>query len=995
MNNAGMVYSLASEGITFSQADDESIDNSLGAGATAITKRFSECIDEVTGAKRHKYTTVDNGVGMSSKRLFDSLQYFSRLKSAARRVPGADAAGTSMFGAGLWVLVSGFLNHEDEKDAMRILTTVKGSDDIWGCDLNLNDYCQQGAPRFFRIVGEGCHGIVANFLKLLEECNALGDEMKITDGANPLDGVVLSKTCADFFIPKSPGEDLRGIDFSEAASSSAAASISQQQFPSLRDAHGTLIHFDTGKNISKEAIEVLKKSIRHTYYTDDQVLPIFIQEKAKARWSALKPCLYIEKNLRMLIVRCELNVETGIFYISNLVQRIKGRSYPIPKTAKLFQNLKTCVKDCGYNFPFKGLQPDSSIGNPYFELRICYETKFQPGKYVFKKVQSHLLKSMAGFVSNAYRSSDSSFMSGTSLTQCEGVRVMLPLGKGERMAGRIVPMGQAPSSKLFQPNIGKFPKENGIRTRYPWKLGFMIRCELLVSPSLQRGRLPDIAQIKSRSMGLNENSYERRAFKTLIFSLIKLLLPGKKVKKKHMARAAEMNVKGKAYVQNARIESLFQDLNSSDANILLSGRSESDSSESSASDESDESDESNSESDSDSSSDSNESGSSDSFTDSGISEDDDDDKSEKGEKSSKVKASLDPVAKAAREKDLLDRRNDNKILLEQAKKLALFKRKFFPKKPAHVFELYKNDVFTTVRSQNPHLSKKFISKLIRIKWKSLGEEDLLKWKHVHEDRMRLYKNELKTIAEGPFQDFLRAENIDCDISILNDIDPEDGEDKGESGDEDSEDSAEEVDPDGNSNIFRWNNQSESAFCFGLLKAQEDEELRIMQSIKRCRTKTGRNEQYAKLKKLRKHHESVCIKILQELEHEKASDDGLGLTNFNYTREGQRIEVRMLVGSGNTPFKKKWVCGTILCSTSEGDLVMYDGNTVPALLPHAHKTSDVRYIPDKQSNVKTKKRPRESSSPKGGSVQDHSLLLRKWPKKIRHSLVNGESSVTLL
>lgn len=98
MNNAGMVQSKMAEHITLAQAIDESLDNSFGAGATAITMRHASLslkppvggwqslrADESERSKpRHLMTMVDNGGGMSGERLRQSLQYFSRLDQPPR-----------------------------------------------------------------------------------------------------------------------------------------------------------------------------------------------------------------------------------------------------------------------------------------------------------------------------------------------------------------------------------------------------------------------------------------------------------------------------------------------------------------------------------------------------------------------------------------------------------------------------------------------------------------------------------------------------------------------------------------------------------------------------------------------------------------------------------------------------------------------------------------------------------------------------------------------
>ena len=154
MNNAGMIKSKMTEHITLTQADDESIDNSFGAGATAVTKRHATVSPPLGGwqggrrdaasrlSPRHLFVTADNGSGMSGERLRQSLQYFSRLDaSAGGKANGRHSQGTSMFGAGMWVLICGFLSDADPLDEMRMIATEQGSEEIWMCDLNLVRFC--------------------------------------------------------------------------------------------------------------------------------------------------------------------------------------------------------------------------------------------------------------------------------------------------------------------------------------------------------------------------------------------------------------------------------------------------------------------------------------------------------------------------------------------------------------------------------------------------------------------------------------------------------------------------------------------------------------------------------------------------------------------------------------------------------------------------------------------------------------------------------------
>ena len=167
------------------------------------------------------------------------------------------------------------------------------------------------------------------------------------------------------------------------------------------------------------------------------MLPIFLQDRVGAPWRALSPCRYIEADLPTLVLRCELDVETGLFSIAHLVNRHEETDIPIWKHSQQYKALHDTLQDCGYTFPFKGLEPDSEVGNPYFEIRFCAIQRYGPGgKHVQKKARPKIIKALEGFVSDVSRTPVGyARHPGSYLDECEGIRVLLPLGKGERMIG--------------------------------------------------------------------------------------------------------------------------------------------------------------------------------------------------------------------------------------------------------------------------------------------------------------------------------------------------------------------------------------------------------------------------------------------------------------------------------------------------------------------------------------------------------------------------------
>lgn len=70
-----------------------------------------------------------------------------------------------------------------------------------------------------------------------------------------------------------------------------------------------------------------------------------------------------------------------------------------------------------------------------------------------------------------------------------------------------------------------------------------------------------------------------------------------------------------------------------------------------------------------------------------------------------------------------------------------------PERPAYPFHLYKADVMTTIKQQNPTANAGEVSKLVREKWQTLTHEQKQQYEDAYEEKMKEYKERMKEYNE--------------------------------------------------------------------------------------------------------------------------------------------------------------------------------------------------------------------------------------------------------
>ena len=205
----------------------------------------------------------------------------------------------------------------------------------------------------------------------------------------------------------------------------------------IKDLHGTVIQFNTGKQITKKDLHTLALSIEYTYGMASKILPIFLQQEARAPWRALKHRPYIPPNLDITVCRCELDVATGKFHIADLRKGARqtlsrnSRGRAVKKSSMLYKDIQFILEDCFNDFAFTGLQNAEATASqkPFFELD-CFD--FNPGPGASLAQRKKVRKRFHFLVSNY----DKRSFSKTQKNQCrlayvQGLKVVFPIGNAQ------------------------------------------------------------------------------------------------------------------------------------------------------------------------------------------------------------------------------------------------------------------------------------------------------------------------------------------------------------------------------------------------------------------------------------------------------------------------------------------------------------------------------------------------------------------------------------